>query len=33
MIVEDALRARGIAPLNFFSWTPFGAAVLATAVV
>ena len=25
MIVEDALRTRGLAPLSFFSWTPFGA--------
>jgi hypothetical protein len=32
MIVEDTLRARGLAPFGFFSWTPFGAAVLATAV-
>ncbi len=33
MIVEDTLRARGLAPLGFFSWTPFGVAVLATAIV
>ena len=33
MIVEDTLRARGLAPLGFFSWTPFGAAVLGTAIV
>src|SRR5262249_39736527 len=32
MIVEDTLRARGLAPFDFFSWTPFGAAVLATAI-
>src|SRR5262245_54556806 len=32
MIVEDALRTRGLAPLSFFSWTPFGAAALATAI-
>src|SRR5215831_2991346 len=32
MIVDDTLRARGLAPLSFFSWTPFGAAVLATAI-
>ena len=32
MIVEDTLRARGLAPFGFFSWTPFGAAVLATAI-
>jgi di/tricarboxylate transporter len=33
MIVEDTLRARGLAPLGFFSWTPFGVAALATAIV
>jgi di/tricarboxylate transporter len=33
MIVEDTLRARGLAPLGFFSWTPFGVPVLATAIV
>jgi di/tricarboxylate transporter len=33
MIVEDTLRARGLAPFGFFSWTPFGLAVLATAIV
>jgi di/tricarboxylate transporter len=33
MIVEDTLRARGLAPFGFFSWTPFGFAVLATAIV
>jgi di/tricarboxylate transporter len=32
MIVEDALRARGLTPLSFFSWTPFGAAALAAAI-
>ena len=32
MIVEDTLRARGLAPFGFFSWTPFGAAVLAIAI-
>src|SRR6516225_10468209 len=32
MIVEDTLRARGIAPFGFFSWTPVGAAVVATAI-
>src|SRR5499433_4522421 len=32
MIVDDTLRARGLAPLSFFSWTPFGAAVLAIAI-
>ena len=24
MIVEGTLRSRGLAPLDFFSWTPFG---------
>jgi di/tricarboxylate transporter len=33
LIIEDTLRARGLAPLSFFSWTPFGVAVLATAIV
>lgn len=33
MIVESTLRAHGLAPLGFFSWTPFGLAVLATAIV
>jgi di/tricarboxylate transporter len=33
MIVEDTLRSRGLASLSFFSWSPFGAAVLATAIV
>ena len=28
MIIDNALRERGAAPLNFFSWTPFGLAVL-----
>jgi di/tricarboxylate transporter len=32
MIIENALRAKGIAPLGFFSWTPFGLAVLATSI-
>jgi di/tricarboxylate transporter len=32
MIIENTLRARGLAPLNFFSWTPFGLAVLATGI-
>jgi di/tricarboxylate transporter len=32
MIVEDTLRARGLAPFGFFSWTPFGAAILATGI-
>ncbi len=32
MIVENTLRARGLAPFNFFSWTPFGFAVLAAAI-
>ena len=33
MIVEDTLRARGLAPLGFFSWTPFGIAMLAAGIV
>ena len=32
MIIESALRANGIPPLGFFSWTPFGLAVLATSI-
>jgi len=32
MIIESTLRGRGLAPLNFFSWTPFGLAVLAAAI-
>ncbi len=28
LIVDNILRARGLAPLSFFSWTPFGVAVL-----
>jgi di/tricarboxylate transporter len=32
MIIESALRASGIPPLGFFSWTPFGLAVLATSI-
>src|ERR1700756_2555961 len=32
MIIENTLRARGLAPLSFFSWTPFGLAVLAAAI-
>ena len=33
LIVENTLRARDVAPLGFFSWTPFGVAVLAAAIV
>ncbi len=33
MIVEDTLRARGLDPLSFFGWAPFGVAVLVTAIV
>jgi di/tricarboxylate transporter len=33
MIVENSLRAHGLAPLGFFSWTPFGLVVLAAAVL
>ena len=32
MIIENALRARGLAPLSFFSWTPFGLVVLASSI-
>ena len=32
MIIENTLRARGLAPLRFFSWTPFGLAGLATGI-
>jgi di/tricarboxylate transporter len=33
MIIDHTLRARGLAPFGFFSWTPFGLAVLATGVL
>ena len=32
MIIEGTLRSRGLVPLDFFSWTPFGLAVLAAAI-
>ena len=32
MIIENTLRARGLAPLGFFAWTPFGVAVLAIGI-
>ena len=32
MIIESTLRARGLPPLGFFSWTPFGLAVLAIGI-
>jgi di/tricarboxylate transporter len=32
MIIESELRGRGLTPLDFFSWTPFGLAVLAAAI-
>jgi di/tricarboxylate transporter len=32
MIVESALRSHDLAPLDFFSWTPFGLALLAVAI-
>jgi di/tricarboxylate transporter len=32
MIIESTLRGRGLAPLEFFSWTPVGLAVLAAAI-
>jgi len=33
LIVENTLRSRGLPTLSFFSWTPFGVAVLAAAIV
>ena len=33
MIIDNTLRARGLAPFGFFSWTPFGLAVLATGIL
>ena len=33
LIVDNILRARGLAPLSFFSWTPFGVAVLGASIV
>ena len=33
LIVEGALRAQHLAPLGFFSWAPFGLAVLAAGMV
>jgi di/tricarboxylate transporter len=32
MIIENTLRARGLAPFSFFSWTPFGLVVLASSM-
>src|SRR6478736_724321 len=32
MIIEDALKSRGVASLGFFSFTPFGLAVLAAGI-
>src|SRR5262249_22745086 len=32
MIIDHTLRERGLAPFGFFSWTPFGLAVLATCI-
>ncbi|MFO1420702.1 MAG: SLC13 family permease [Candidatus Competibacteraceae bacterium] len=32
MIVENTLRAHHLAPLGFFSWTPFGLAVLVAGI-
>ena len=32
MIVENALKSRGLVSFGFFSWTPFGLAVLATGI-
>src|SRR5262245_19262957 len=33
MIIENTLRTHGLTPLSFFSWTPFGVAVLAVSIV
>src|SRR5215471_9031299 len=32
MIIDHILRARGVTPLGFFSWTPFGVAVLTAGI-
>ena len=32
LIVENTLRSRGLAPLSFFSWTPFGFAILVASI-
>jgi len=32
MIIDHTLRERGLAPFGFFSWTPFGLAVLAACI-
>ena len=32
LIIEDTLKSRGLAPLGFFSWTPFGVAILAASI-
>ena len=32
MIIESTLRSHDLTPLGFFSWTPFGLAVLAVAI-
>jgi di/tricarboxylate transporter len=32
LIIEDTLKSRGLAPLGFFSWTPFGLAILAASI-
>jgi di/tricarboxylate transporter len=32
MIIENILRARGLPPLSFFSWTPFGVGVLTVGI-
>ena len=33
LIIENALRANSLAPLNFFSWTPFGIGVLGVSIL
>lgn len=32
LIIEDMLKSRGLSPLGFFSWTPFGVGVLAASI-
>jgi di/tricarboxylate transporter len=33
LIVDNTLRARGLAPLGFFGWTPFGVVILVVAII
>ena len=32
LIIADTLKSRGLAPLGFFGWTPFGVAILAASI-